>query len=303
MREFIAPCSPSSALGSAFRDINGLPPRWRVPLHLFHVAPPNALDRCARRDGSDLGQSRPEKIKYLEIIMTISTCAQPHIPNSASNTALRNTLYNADCIDVMRELDTGTVDLILTDPPYLVAFRDRQGRTVANDDNGLWLHPAFREMHRVLKNGGYCISFYAWNRIQFFMHAWRWAGFRVVGHLVFRKRYASSARFLRYQHEMAYLLAKGNPVPPVKPIGDVLDFPFTGNYLHPTQKPIEALSPLIESFSAPGALVLDPFCGSGSTLVAAQELKRDWIGIELDATHYRTAGQRLASRQGSQAMA
>jgi site-specific DNA-methyltransferase (adenine-specific) len=127
------------------------------------------------------------------------------------------------------------------------------------------------------------------------MDAWRAAGFRIVGHLVFRKRYASSARFLRYEHEQAYLLAKGEPMRPAKPIPDVLDFPYTGNRLHPTQKPIEALTPLIEAFTTPGALVLDPFCGSGSTLMAARRLGRDWIGVELDSNHYQTASNRMNS--------
>jgi len=209
--------------------------------------------------------------------------------------APRNVIFNGDCIDVMRSFDDGTVDFILTDPPYVTRYRDRQGRKVANDDNGRWLRPAFADMHRVLKDGGFCVSFYGWNKIDLFMDAWKAAGFRVVGHLVFRKRYASSARFLRYEHEQAYLLAKGNPVRPARPIPDVLDFPYTGNRLHPTQKPIEALAPLIEAFTQPGDLVLDPFSGSGSTLAAAQQLGRDWTGIELDNGHYHTASKRLAS--------
>ncbi|SFQ75114.1 site-specific DNA-methyltransferase (adenine-specific) [Nitratireductor indicus] len=96
---------------------------------------------------------------------------------------------------------------------------------------------------------------------------------------------------------MTYLLAKGNPVQPEHPIPDVLDFPYTGNKLHPTQKPVQALRPLIEAFTKPGELVLDPFCGSGSTLAAAQKLGRDWIGIELDSDHHGTASKRLASPQ------
>jgi|TARA_A100001391_G_scaffold65878_6_gene41533 site-specific DNA-methyltransferase (adenine-specific) len=207
----------------------------------------------------------------------------------------RNLVINANCIDAMRTFDRGSVDFILTDPPYVTRFRDRQGRTVANDDNSRWLRPAFNQMHRVLKDGGFCISFYGWNKVDVFMDAWKAAGFRVVGHLVFRKRYASSARFLRYEHEQAYLLAKGNPALPEHPIPDVLDFPYTGNKLHPTQKPVEALRPLIEAFTKPGDLVLDPFCGSGSTLAAAQKLGRDWTGIELDSDHHRTASKRLAS--------
>jgi site-specific DNA-methyltransferase (adenine-specific) len=209
-----------------------------------------------------------------------------------SNTP-RNVIFNADCVHVMHTLNPGTVDMILTDPPYVTRFRDRLGRTVANDDNGRWLRPAFSEMHRVLKDGGFCVSFYGWNKVDLFMDAWRAAGFRIVGHLVFRKRYASSERFLRYEHEQAYLLAKGEPARPAKPIPDVLDFPYTGNRLHPTQKPIEALTPLIEAFTAPGALVLDPFCGSGSTLMAARKLGRDWIGVELDTGHYQTASNRM----------
>lgn len=215
----------------------------------------------------------------------------------------RNVIINADCIDAMRSFDRGSVDFILTDPPYVTRFRDRQGRTVANDDNGRWLRPAFNQMHRVLKDGGFAVSFYGWNKVDLFMDAWKAAGFRVVGHLVFRKRYASSSRFLRYEHEQAYLLAKGNVSLPENPIPDVIDFPYTGNKLHPTQKPVEALCPLIEAFTKPGDLVLDPFCGSGSTLAAAQQLGRDWTGIELDGDHSRTAGKRLAFRQHSRAVA
>lgn len=220
--------------------------------------------------------------------------------SNANNITPHNTILNADCIAAMRSFERASVDFILTDPPYVTNFRDRQGRTVANDDNGRWLRPAFNQMHRVLKDGGFCVSFYGWNKVDLFMDAWKAAGFRVVGHLVFRKRYASSARFLRYKHEQAYLLAKGNPSLPERPIPDVLDFPYTGNCLHPTQKPTEALAPLIEAFTKPGELVLDPFCGSGSTLAAAQQLGRDWIGVELDSSHHRTASKRLAwmQRQG-----
>lgn len=87
---------------------------------------------------------------------------------------------------------------------------------------------------------------------------------------------------------------KGDVTLPEKPIADVIDFPYAGNRLHPTQKPVEALTPLVETFSKPGDLVLDPFCGSGSTLVAARDLGRDFLGIELSREHHRTASERLA---------
>ena len=103
----------------------------------------------------------------------------------------------------------------------------------------------------------------------------------------------SSVRLLRYQHEQAYLLCKGQSPRISSPISDVIDFPYTGNTLHPTQKPTAALEPLIRVFCPAGGVVLDPFCGSGSTLVAAQNSGRRYIGIELDQAHHRTACLRL----------
>jgi adenine-specific DNA-methyltransferase len=77
-------------------------------------------------------------------------------------------------------------------------------------------------------------------------------------------------------------LAKGNPERPAHPIPDVLELRYTGNKLHPTQKDVSALLPLIQAFSFESDLVLDPFCGSGSTLIAVRQLRRHFLGIELD---------------------
>jgi len=205
----------------------------------------------------------------------------------------RNAVLHGDCVEVMSRMPAESVDFVLTDPPYLVRYRDRSGRSIKNDDNALWLRPAFAEMYRLLKPGTLCVSFYAWNRVDLFAAAWAAAGFRIVGHVVFRKRYASSARFLGYHHECAYLLAKGDVPLPAMPVPDVIDWRYTGNKLHPTQKPVESLMPLIEAFCPSKGLVLDPFCGSGSTLVAAKRLGRDYLGIELDGTHHGTATTRL----------
>jgi adenine-specific DNA-methyltransferase len=195
-----------------------------------------------------------------------------------------NTVMLGDCVRLMAGLRSESVDFILTDPPYLVNYRDRSGRRVVNDDNDRWLQPAFAEMYRVLKDESFCISFYGWNKTDLFMAAWRAADLRIVGHIVFR---------MRYQHEQAYLLAKGDAVPPRVPLSDVMDFPYSQNRLHPTQKPTQALEPLIRAFCKPDGIVLDPFCGSGSTLVAARTAGRRFIGIELDGEHFLTASRRV----------
>jgi site-specific DNA-methyltransferase (adenine-specific) len=164
------------------------------------------------------------------------------------------------------------VDFILTDPPYLVGFRDRQGRTIAGDKTDEWLQPACHEMYRVLKKDALMVSFYGWNRVDRFMAAWKQAGFSVVGHLVFPKTYTSKAAYVGYRHECAYILAKGRPPLPQNPLNDVIAWKYSGNRHHPTEKPVASLQPLIESFTHPGAIVLDPFAGSGSTCVLPSRL-------------------------------
>ncbi|STU49155.1 putative methylase [Klebsiella pneumoniae] len=69
-----------------------------------------------------------------------------------------------NCIDVMRGFPDRAVDLIVTDPPYLVGFKDRQGRQIAGDVTDEWLQPATLEMYRVLKKDALMVSFYGWKR-------------------------------------------------------------------------------------------------------------------------------------------
>lgn len=205
-----------------------------------------------------------------------------------------NSVIHGDCLELLPKLAADSANFILTDPPYITRYKDRSGRTVRNDDNDAWLKPAFTEMHRVLEPDSFCVTFYGWPQADKFMGAYKAAGFRVVGHLAFPKRYTSSSRFLRYQHECAHLLAKGHPPHPEETIGDVIDWTYSGNKLHPTQKPLSVLLPLIETFSKPGRLVLDPFAGSGSTLVASRMLGRRWLGIELDPKYHAIAQRRLS---------
>jgi adenine-specific DNA-methyltransferase len=206
-----------------------------------------------------------------------------------------NSIVRGDCVAVLQDIPAGTVDFVLTDPPYLVNYLDRSGRSVANDRlaEADWVVPAFAGIYRAMKPNSFCVSFYGWSAVDRFFEAWRRAGLRPVGHLTFPKGYASSTRMLRYQHEGAYLLAKGRPAPPADPIPDVIPWRYSGNKWHPTQKPTCILSPLVRSFCPPGGLVLDPFAGSGSTLVTAAALGRAYLGIELDAATHATACDRL----------
>ncbi len=81
---------------------------------------------------------------------------------------------------------------------------------------------------------------------------------------------------------------------PSKPVPDVLPWgKNTGNRLHPCQKPVTVFEPVIEAFTKPGDLILDPFAGSASSAVAAKSLGRHYLAIELDWHYYQAAWKRL----------
>ena len=69
-------------------------------------------------------------------------------------------LIHGDCIEAMQSLEAGSVGFILTDPPYLVNYRDRSGRGIINDQAEDWLKPAYAQMNRVQSCTALCVSFY-----------------------------------------------------------------------------------------------------------------------------------------------
>jgi adenine-specific DNA-methyltransferase len=204
-----------------------------------------------------------------------------------------NRILLGDCVQVMEQMPSESVDFILTDPPYGVQYEDRSGRRVANDDRSDWIAPAFTHMYRVLKPDRFLVSFYGWNKVDVFFAAWKQAGFRPVGHLVFAKRYVSKERYVAYCHESAYLLAKGNPAKPQTMLRDVLEWRYTGNERHPTEKPMWGMMLLVDAFSNLGQIVLDPFVGSGTTAVAAKQMGRRYIGIDIEPVYAQQAQERV----------
>ncbi|GAA6176737.1 DNA methyltransferase [Sulfitobacter pacificus] len=204
-----------------------------------------------------------------------------------------NKIIHGNAIEILKDMERESVDLVVTDPPYLVNYRDREGRGVANDTNADGVLPAFAELYRVLKDNSLCISFAGWTALDGFTNAWTQAGFKIVGHIVWTKDYASSKGQTAYHHESAYVLAKGWPRKPLKPLADVQEWVYSGNKYHPTEKSVENIGALVRAFSKQGDIVLDPFLGSGTTAVASALNGRDYIGIELEQKYCALAERRL----------
>jgi DNA modification methylase len=209
---------------------------------------------------------------------------------------ITDTVIHNDCVRALRLFPSQSVDLVVTDPPYLVRYKPRDGRKCVGDNSSEWLQPAFREIYRVLKANSFCATFYGWPWVDRFMSTWKQCGFRPVSHLTWIKKHCSREGYTESFHEVGFLLAKGTPRLPKSPIRDVLDWEYTGNQLHTNQKPLCAILPLIECYSDEGDIVLDPFAGSGTTAVAAKMLNRRFILIEKVYRHCETARRRLKER-------
>ena len=205
-----------------------------------------------------------------------------------------NQIILGDSVVTLHAIPAGSVDLMVTDPPYLVNYRDRSGRCSQNDDNPSGVLPVFEPMSRTMKANSYAIWFAGWSALPQFSQSWEAAGLRIVGQFVWAKDYASRKGFAEYRHETAYLLAKGRPAKPSRPLPSVLKWVYSGNRAYPTEKALDILTLLIRCFSKPGDLVCDPFSGSGSTSVASALTGRRYLGIDIDAEHVATARTRLA---------
>ncbi len=206
------------------------------------------------------------------------------------------TLYHGDCRDVLRGIPPQSANMALTDPPYLVGYKGRWGSrqgAIAGDAEASWLAPVFVELWRVLVRDALCFTFYGWPHADAFMTVWKLIGFKPISQIVCVKNVWGLGYFTRNQHECAYLLAKGKPPKPTKAISDVLPRKRVRKAQHPNQKPIEPIARLVEAYTARSDCIIDPFAGSGTTLLAARMLGRRAIGIELEERYCEIAAERL----------
>ncbi len=193
------------------------------------------------------------------------------------------------------------MDAIITDPPYGINYVSKAGARIKNDQSPfIWfLYDAFR----VLKSGesgrGSLICFTRWDVEQTFIDAMRMAGFNVRSEVIWDKvvhGMGDCKTQFAPTHENIIFAIKGKYSFPGHRPKDVITFSrIIGNQqmVHPTEKPVGLLSNLISSVTKPGDLILDPFAGSGSTLVAAKKTGRRFIGVELDDEYFAIAQRRI----------
>lgn len=214
--------------------------------------------------------------------------------------------------DVRRLMAGGLADLVITDPPYNVAYEGSDGMTIRNDDMGDpqfrdFLKAAFANMAASLKPGG---GFYVWHADSEgynFRGACRDAGLRVRQCLVWRKNALVLGRQdYQWIHEPClYGWKDGGPHSFYGDMSQttVLDFDKPRkSELHPTMKPIALFAYLMGNSSKEGDVVLDLFGGSGTTMICAERAKRRARVMELDPVYAQRIVNRWEEDSGKKAV-
>lgn len=213
-----------------------------------------------------------------------------------------NQIIHGDAFEVMKEFPDASIDAVVTDPPFFVPTTHYQSRNVWQrtyaDVSPLrlfWLKIT-EEVKRILKPDGHFLVFCNCDSFPTF-YVPMYNHFEVTKSLVWDKKHVGFGRIWRHQHEL--IIAARNKECKVNENGrlyrDVIAVKITQpeDRTHPVQKPVKLLKYLIEPITLQNDIVLDPFCGSGTTLIAAQQLRRNWIGVDLNLNYVDTANKNL----------
>jgi site-specific DNA-methyltransferase (adenine-specific) len=238
-------------------------------------------------------------------------------------------LMKGDCLELMKNVPDGSVDMILCDLPY--------GTTACKWDTIIPFEPLWREYRRVTKPNAAIVltasqpftSALGASNLRELKYQWYWRKTRATGHLNARKMpmkdiedvlvFARAqttynpqglSRLGKVQRNSASDMARGVTSDATSVVTggikvseytqehtgyprQVIDIASEGGTVHPTQKPVALMEYLIRTYTNEGEVVLDPTMGSGTTGVACVNTGRKFIGIEMDDTYFEIAKTRI----------
>lgn len=233
-------------------------------------------------------------------------------------------LMQGDCLERMKEIVSGSVDMILTDPPY--------GTTACKWDSIIQLEPMWEQLKRIIKPNGAIVmtaanpftSVLICSNLNMFRQSLVWEKTLFTNFAMVKKQHAKKHEdiVVFYSKQPTYnpqmeagqpytdkprprtMGVTGDALPDKKAINNkgtrypssVQKFSNGNNgNVHPTQKPVALMEYLIKTYTNEHETVLDFTMGSGTTGVACKNLNRDFIGIELDETYFNIAKERIAN--------
>ena len=216
-----------------------------------------------------------------------------------------NKVFNEDCLNGITRIDDKSIDLVLTDIPYGMDFQSSRRKEkhlkIQNDIDVNWFPDWIKEIDRVSKDDAHLYIFCSHHKVDFFKSEIE--KFRKVKNiLIWEKNNHGSGDLLgdyAPKYEMVLFCSNGDKKLNGGRDANIIKANRTQNNLHPTEKPVNLMEYFVSKSSNENDLVLDTFAGSGSTLVACKNTKRNFIGFEIEKTYIDTINKRLQSVQGS----
>lgn len=217
-------------------------------------------------------------------------------------------LFNGNAVEILKTIQSETIDLIVTDPPYkIITGGDSNGKNsvrpkgiLSGNRELMKFIPKFSEWlpecYRVLKNGTHAYFMINSTNLTEMLVEVEKAGFKVHNILIWKKNNCTPSQFYMKNCEYIIFCRKGkakyiNNMGGSKTVHDFNN--IIGNKVHPTEKPVELMSVYVANSSNENDLILDPFMGAGSTGVACLKLNRKFIGIEIDESYFDIAQNRI----------
>ena len=215
------------------------------------------------------------------------------------------TIITGDAKELAPAIPDESVDLIFTDPPFKLS----QAYTAnADADNliavsSIW--PVAAQMSRIIKPGGYCMLFYDTRILPLALEVMRWAGWKYLRGLTFYRRWGNANKLYGWMSTSDFLLLFR------KPSDEPYQF-YSKDWRHDTylksgpepeamghlaQKPIDCVSHIVGHLADSGALIVDPYVGTGTTAVAAKMLRRHYLAFEIDPDVAERARERVRNTQ------
>jgi site-specific DNA-methyltransferase (adenine-specific) len=224
-------------------------------------------------------------------------------------------VYPGDSLELMPEIPSGCIDLIVTDPPFAIDFKARKGNYNRTGDRVLegyreiesgdylsfttqWLGQAFR----ILNDAGSFYVFSGWSNLKDILIGLDMAGFSTVNHLIWkyqfgvftRKKFVTSHYHILFavKNPKKYTFNKIDHYP--EDVWEINREYWKGKVKTPTKLPVKLVTKILRYSSNEGDLVFDPFLGSGTVAVASKMLNRRYLGFEIVDEYLEFAQARLA---------
>lgn len=214
-------------------------------------------------------------------------------------------IFNDDCLNIMKRIKSQSIDLIVTDPPYLINYKTchRKDKThqfctvIQNDNNPELITNYIKQCYRIMKNDTAMYMFCNCDKVDFFKQQLQ-KYFKMKNMIIWVKNNWTAgdlkAQFGK-QYQIIFLVNKGRKCFNGKRHTDVwmFDRVVGKNQLHQNQKPTQLLDRCILSHSNQNDIVFDGFMGSGSTIISCIQNNRKYIGVQLDENYFNIAKERI----------